>query len=828
MIIFDSFTYVGPNRRSDLPVQELSLALTQTEIENFKRNFPELPSTVNQLFTIFLPDRLVQLTFEDEPAPDSLQALAVMFCGLALLIQQQAGHKVNASGLAHDNKLADIQLFFEYDDVSVAVSVTEFCVKIFNELLADPELIGIESLGERLRPELLALLEDAIPRATPADTRAIIDAASLRGIPWIRMEKTSYNYHDGDFRLRKNTLINLGHGCKRKIIDSTFCVDNSLACFDLIRNREEMTKALTVLGVPIPHQDIDLGPRSSLSRVARAAEKIGYPVALKTPRRKGAADTFIAIRNRGSLEKFATQIFNTKSDVLVERFVEGSLYRIIVANLKIQCILVKEDREVHKVWEQFYKEVHPENLTIIAKIANYFPVGIMEIHIACQDLTFPIVRNNGAVVDVKLAPVLDDLASSYPKVLQSLAVAFVDWMYPDSEASRIPIVAVTGTNGKTSTCRMIDSVFRKAGYRTGLACTDGIYVNCERVNQGDFAGFPGHLTVLNASIVEAAILESSRGGVMQNGLGFDKSNVSVCLNVTEDHLGEYGINTLEDMTRLKLSILSRASKAVVLNADDPQCVLMKPKLSEKKICLVSSGQSLELLREVNPDISCFVFVSRHEEESWITIFDCDIVIPVMNLAEIPATWNGAARQYVSNALHAIAACYLSNLSIENIRNALAEFRLSYDIAPGRLNIHQGGGVTVIMDFAKNPASLRELIKCVDIFPRTGKRIIGLSCSAKNSDAVIRETAKQAAGKFDHYVCKNFKLSNVRPVGAVPSLLREALIASGVESSAIEVVDDSMAAVKSIIDMAKPGDVLVLMTGNVHREETWKYITDHLV
>src|SRR5690606_27845155 len=120
-------------------------------------------------------------------------------------------------------------------------------------------------------------------------------------------------------------------------------------------------------------------------------------------------DTFIAIRNRGSLEKFATQIFNTKSDVLVERFVEGSLYRIIVANLKIQCILVKEDREVHKVWEQFYKEVHPENLTIIAKIANYFPVGIMEIHIACQDLTFPIVRNNGAVVDVKLAPVLDDL-----------------------------------------------------------------------------------------------------------------------------------------------------------------------------------------------------------------------------------------------------------------------------------------------------------------------------------------------------------------------------------------------------------------------------------
>lgn len=827
MIVINSFTYVGPNRRSDMPVHEMSLVLTPAQNDFLNKIHTRLPLILNQLLALLNIAVKPALDSEKAYEKNTLRGLASLFCKTALHIQRNAGHLVDEFGHADDNKLADIQFYFEFDDPIVVAEVAGFCVKVFNALLDDNQPLDLAAVSGQLKPELDALIAAAVPMATPADTQAILRAAKLRSIPWLKLEKTTFEYHQGDFRLRKNSLINLGYGHHRKMVDSTFCVDKSFACFDLIRDREKMTKQLSSLGIPIPESDLELGARNSVMRIARSAERIGYPVALKSTVRLDGSDTITYVRERVSLEKSASTLLDRTRSVMVERFVAGKQYRIIVANLRIQGILVAGEDGNGRSWVTTGNNIHQDNLDVIAKIARYFPVGILEIRLVSEDISRSIYEVNGAVVDVKLAPELDDLNSDHPELLKNIALAFVDWMFPDPAAARIPIIAVTGTNGKTSTCRMIDSAFRKAGYKTGLACTDAIYIGSERITAGDFAGFPGHLTVLNALAVDAAILETARGGAVQRGLGFDSCDVSVCLNVTEDHLGEFGINTIEDMTTLKTSVVARASRAVVLNADNPQSLSMRTKLNGRKICLVSREKHITDLRERYPDVNCFAVIEIYEGAPWVIVHDDIRALPIIGLADIPATWNGAANHYVSNALHAIAACYLSNLPQQAIQEALSEFRLSYDIAPGRLNIHQGGGITVIMDFAQNPDSLRELINFSKIFPVPGKKIIGLSCSAKNSDAVIRETARTAAGEFDHYMCKNFKYSDIRPANEVPRLLSEGLLSGGVDRSIITLIEDPLLAVESIIGMAREGDLIVLMTGGVHREETWKYITTHI-
>ncbi|HEY7884432.1 MAG TPA: cyanophycin synthetase, partial [Cellvibrionaceae bacterium] len=189
--------------------------------------------------------------------------------------------------------------------------------------------------------------------------------------------------------------------------------------------------------------------------------------------------------------------------------------------------------------------------------------------------------------------------------------------------------------------------------------------------------------------------------------------------------------------------------------------------------------------------------------------------------------NGMAMHYTSNAMHAICACYIAALELDSIRKALKTFELSYENTPGRLNIHKNGGITAIMDFAHNPESLRELVELSEKFPSTGKRLIAISCSALSSDELIRETARQAAGKFDHYICKNFKECPVRLASEVPLLLKEGLVAGGVDPSSISTFEDPMQGVVALIDMARQGDVVILTTGRVHRDEHWKYLIEKI-
>jgi UDP-N-acetylmuramyl tripeptide synthase len=823
MIILNSFTYVGPNRRNDIPVQEVSFVLTENERAQLRKIFADLPDMLFELNNLWGIKQHFKFSIAAENPMGA--GLASLFATQALMIQSAAGHIVFIQGLAADDKLADAQCYFEFDDPDTAVATTEFCKDLFSQLI-NGTTQDLDQLAATLAPKLNQLIEDAKPKATPADTRAILDAASFRGIPWLKLEKTGLSYHDGDFRLRKNSLLNLGQGCNRTMIDATFCVDRSMACFELIRDREKLQSALSVLELPQPKRDMELGARNSVTRILRTAERIGYPVSIKTSRRRQGLDSIHKLINRSELEAAAEKLLAVERSILVESWVAGNRYRILVANTRLMAVLRAEQKNTLK-WVSESTQLHPDTLTVIAKIANYFPVGIMEIHLVAEDISRALTEQSGAVVDVRLAPALDDLAVDHPDLLKRTALAFVDWIYPDPAKARIPLIAVTGTNGKTSTCRMIDRAYRLANYTTGLTCTDGFYVGDQLINEGDFAGFPGHLSLINAAAIQVAILETARGGVAQMGLGFDRCDVGVCLNVTEDHLGQYSINTLEDLTRLKFSIMSRAKKAVVLNADNRPSLSMKNQLSGQRVCLVSITHSLETLSAAHTDVNCFALLESRDGQEWLVIHDKDQTIPVIAVADMPVAMGGAARHYIANGLHAAAACHLNGLAIEVIREALATYKLSFDMAPGRLNIHKGRGITAIMDFAQNPDSLRELINFIDTLPVTGRRLLGLSCSANNTDELIRATAAEAAGKFDHYVCKNFKLSEERTPDEVPRLLSEGLLSRGVDASVISQITDPMGAVAALFDMAQEGDLVVLMTGRVHRKETWEMILDRL-
>jgi len=417
---------------------------------------------------------------------------------------------------------------------------------------------------------------------------------------------------------------------------------------------------------------------------------------------------------------------------------------------------------------------------------------------------------------------LKDLMSNSARrrgLLESSAGEIIDWLYPEGSPARMPIIAVTGTNGKTTTSRMISHILTTAGRRPGLVCTDGVFLNGRQIENEDQAADTGHLKVLSSKEVDFAVLEAHHAGIIYRGFAFRWCDIAVCLNVSEDHLGVANIETIEQMAAVKRALPERARHAAVLNADDPLCLAMLDSLTAEKICLVSMHSTHQTLKAKSGErLASSCVLEQKDGEDWLVIHDESHQLPVMAVAEIPATMGGLARFNVSNAMHAVMATYLAGTEAGQIRTAMRQFEMNYETTPGRLNVFDELPFRIIMDFAHNPDGARKLSAFVDLLDVPGRKVIAFAGSPDRQDDTLRNMAAALAGHFDFYYCKDHASREGEERRKVAPILQQGLLAAGVpaDQTAIRAYGDEL--IFEILSACKEGDLLVMLMGHIEKHQ----------
>ena len=398
--------------------------------------------------------------------------------------------------------------------------------------------------------------------------------------------------------------------------------------------------------------------------------------------------------------------------------------------------------------------------------------------------------------------------------LDKAAENLLDELFPEPAAARIPVVSVTGTNGKTTTTRMVAHIMRHAGLKTGLVTSEGVNINGQQVTHGDSGSFAGHCRVLTDPSIEAAALETHHRGIVVRGFAFDNCDVGICLNVSPDHIKRGEIETMAEMADVKAAVPERASKAAILFADDAHCRAMVHRIKAETTWWISLTQSTEALEQIARTGQCaFCTIAVEDDAEWIVVKQKDERRRLMPVADLPAAFGGAARFMVSNAMHATAAALALGIAPQVVTAALSTFEASEEMTPGRLNEIHGLPFRLILDFAHNPDGMAKLVEFTDRLNVSGRKLIALSGMGKRDDAISEQTARTAAGHFDHYFCKEYTPSQPPLKRAFAPLMQAALIDAGVKPENTSLMTYGKQVLFDVLSQCAPGDLLVYLIGN---------------
>jgi cyanophycin synthetase len=465
--------------------------------------------------------------------------------------------------------------------------------------------------------------------------------------------------------------------------------------------------------------------------------------------------------------------------------------------------------------------IHPDNAEIAARAAKVVGLDVAGIDLICEDISHSVRERGGVIVEVNAAPGFRMHVAPTEGTPRNVAAPVMDMLFPNGAPSRIPLAAVTGTNGKTTTSRMVAHVLKMGGKRVGLTTTDGIYIDGERILKGDMTGPWSARVVLTDPTVEAAVLETARGGVLREGLGWDRCDVGAVLNVSADHLGLGGIETIDDLAFVKRLVVEvvRDGGTSVLNADDPLVAAMA-RHAEGRIMWFSRSAQNEIVRKHVSAGGRAAVIEQGVNGEMLSIYDGDRHIPVTWTHLIPATLEGKAKFNVENALAAAAVAYSMGATLEHIRQGLRTFTTSFFQAPGRCNVFDEHPFRVIVDYGHNPAAMAKMTELVQSL-RHARTIGVLQAAGDRRDDDIRELGRVAARGFEMFVLKEDDNRRGRAPGETAGLLREGLLAGGVAPERILEMLDEPAAVELGLSTAQPGDLLVIFADDVAR--TWKQV-----
>ncbi|GAA4040277.1 cyanophycin synthetase [Flavobacterium chungnamense] len=450
--------------------------------------------------------------------------------------------------------------------------------------------------------------------------------------------------------------------------------------------------------------------------------------------------------------------------------------------------------------------MHPENIFLCERISRVIGLDICGVDIMAENLTQPLKETGGCILEVNAAPGFRMHLAPSEGLPRNVAAPVIDMLYPPGKPSRIPIIAVTGTNGKTTTTRLMAHIVKNNGYRVGFTTSDGIYVQNHLMEKGDTTGPISAEYILKDPTVEFAVLETARGGILRSGLGFSRCDIGIITNIQEDHLGLSDIHTLDDLARVKATVVRSIKKDgwAILNAEDDQCLKIANELS----CNVAYFS----MDENNPKVVQFAKEGKIVavyENGFITIKKGEWKIRVERATHVPLTMGGKAKFMIANVLAATLAAYLQGFKTEDISLSLQTFIPSAAQTPGRMNIFEFKKFKVLIDFAHNPAGYKgveEYLSSVDATKKIG--IIAGVGDRRDED--IKECATIAARMFDHIIIRQEKYLRGRTEEEIIGLIMEGIAASG-RTITHEIISKETEAIKHAIDTAEDGTFITALS-----------------
>ncbi|MEJ7837569.1 MAG: cyanophycin synthetase [Thermomicrobiales bacterium] len=455
-------------------------------------------------------------------------------------------------------------------------------------------------------------------------------------------------------------------------------------------------------------------------------------------------------------------------------------------------------------------DIHPDNVEIARQAAMVVGLDIAGIDLITEDISKTVRQTGGAICEVNAGPGFRMHTNPTEGHPRHVGRAVVDMLFPRTAPSRVPIVAVTGTNGKTTTSRMIAHIMKTAGKTVGLTTTDGIYIDGTQIMAGDMSGPTSARMVLKNPTIDYAVLETARGGILRSGLGFDRANIAVVTNVSSDHLGLKGIDTLGELARVKAVVPQSVLRdgASVLNADNEWTVEMT-RYARGEILFFSMDENNPVIRDHIRERGKAVLLRETRQGEMITVVEHRRETSLLLASQIPATFEGRARVNIANALAAASAALADDVPLDYIRQALRSFSSSFFQTPGRFNLLDLAGKRIVVDYCHNVAGLEGL---ADFVHRMGaeRTVAVISMPGDRSDGDMNIFGELAGKTFDRIIIREDDDTRGRAPGEIAGILKDAVIRGGRASADVEIVLDELEASKTAVDTSEKSDLVVLM------------------
>ena len=686
-------------------------------------------------------------------------------------------------------------------------------------------------------------------------TRAVVDAAVRRGIPYIRVD---------DFN-----FVQLGYGARAKRIQATIAGTTRYLGVEIAGDKDKTKQILGFHGVPVPKGRLTRDVEEGLE----AAYEIGWPVVVKPLDASKGRGIVTNITSDDQFRAAYEEAQRYRSRVIVERYVTGNDYRLLVVNFKLVAAAMRVPAEVigdgvHTIRElvdianedprrgeshekvltkiqldgatdrllalrgmtvdtvpeegqsvmlkttanlstggtaiDVTDRIHPANIEMAERIACLIDLNIAGIDLVAPSVETPILENGGAVVEVNAAPGLRmHLAPTVGKP-RPVGEAIVDMLFPPGVEARIPLITVTGTNGKTTTARLCAHIARAAGKSVGLTTSDGIYIRNQLVQKGDTTGPQSAQVVLRDPAVDFAVLETARGGLLRAGVAYDWSNAAIVTNIAEDHLGLRDINTLEDLAHVKSITVERVFPQgyAILNAEDDMTPVIRGH-AECRLAFFAIDSQNETFRQ-HVDAGG---LGATVEDGWFVFYENGVRVALCEVRSVPATFDGKAAFNVANVLAAILATHATGLQTSDLVAGLTTFFPSAAQTPGRINFIDFEGFRVLIDYAHNPHGIGALTAFLrELHQGRLVAVIGLPGDRRDDD--IRACARIIGGAFQRVVLREDIDRRGRQPGEVCGIIRDELLRDGFDKDEIGVCLEEQEAITHAVETAKPGDLIV--------------------
>ncbi|MDJ0731198.1 MAG: cyanophycin synthetase [Crocosphaera sp.] len=455
-------------------------------------------------------------------------------------------------------------------------------------------------------------------------------------------------------------------------------------------------------------------------------------------------------------------------------------------------------------------DIHPENLWMAERVAKIIGLDIMGIDVVTPDISQPLRAVEGVIVEVNAAPGFRMHVAPSQGLSRNVAAPVMDMLFPPDTPSRIPIVAITGTNGKTTTTRLTAHIYRQTGKVVGYTSTDGVYIGDYLVEKGDNTGPFSAAMILKDPTVEVAILESARGGILRSGLAFDSCDVGIVLNVAADHLGLGDINTIEQMARVKgvIAEVVHADGHAVLNADDPLVAAMTEQV-KGKIAYFSMNPDNEIIQNhLRRDGLAAVY-----ENGYLSILEGQFTLRIEKAVNVPMTMGGMAPFMIANALAACVAAFSQGVDIENIRQGVRTFKASAQQTPGRMNLFNLGQYHALVDYAHNPAGYEAVGEFVKNWQGQRLGVVGGPGDRRDEDLIL--LGQIAARVFDRIIVKEDDDKRGRDRSEAADLIIKGILEEKPQAD-YEAILDETEAIESGLDKVDKGGLVVIFPESVTR------------